>query len=311
MARDAINGCMARRGALRLAMTAMLSATWVAQAGPARAQTASDVDALNLMLNVEYLLAQFLNTAIGTVVPIALLAGGGQPGVDPVPGQPVTFTDPGLRAIVREMAADNVLHLLPIRVILGGQAARQPLIDISAGSNAPFSVAMQRAGIVAAGTAFNPYASEENLLYALFLLKGISVAAYRGLAASVANRVVTQNFAGLLGTEAVHAATIRSYLYRRGAATPRLRANADAIAAFQRSLNGGSAFQGVTPMQRSYAGGTTILVANTAPAQATGEVAGRSAGQTLNQLYLTNTATPSGGFFPQGVNGTIRTSASA
>lgn len=278
----------------------------------ARAQSASDIEALNFILNLEYLLAQFASAAVATVVPVDRLTGNGVAGTPVIPGRAVTFTDTALQSAIIEFAADSRNHLVPIRVIIGALSVRQPLIDISAGPNAPFSVAMQRAGVVAAGATFDPYASEENFLYAMFLLKNISVAAYRGLAPTISNRVVLQNFTGILGTESIHASVIRSYLYARGATTPRLRENAEKIAAFQRSLNGGQAFLGVAPTTRGYPGSSsTGVVANLTPTQANGEVAGRSAAQTLNQLYLTSSSVTSGGFFPEGVNGTIRASASA
>ncbi|WP_162233699.1 ferritin-like domain-containing protein [Sphingomonas sp. Leaf17] len=303
-----------------VAGSAIAGAGLLAPTRPAAAQTIGDIELLNLILNMEYLLAQFLSQSVASttattppiLVPVDRLTGNGVAGVPIIPGRGVTFSDPALRLIVNEMAADNRNHLLPIRVVIGALAVRQPLMDISASATAPFAVAMQRAGVVAPGAVFDPYANEENLLYAILYLKSISVAAYRGLTASISNRVVVQNFTGFLGAEAIHAATIRSYLYSRGATTPRLRENAERIAAFQRSLNGGQAFQGVAPIMRGYAGSSaTVQTSNVSPAAATGEAAGRSAGQVLNQLYLTATTATSGGFFPEGVNGTLRTSASA
>ncbi len=278
----------------------------------ASAQSIGDIDLLNLMLNCEYLMTQFLGTSAAIAIDPTRLTGNGVAGTPPIAGRKVTFTDPQLGAIVTEMANDNHNHLNSMRTVIGALATGQPLMDISASATAPFSVAMQSAGVIAAGAAFDPYASEENFLYAAFLLKSMSVAAYRGLAASTTNRVVTQNFTGLLGAESIHAATIRSYLYSRGATTQRLRDNADKIAAFQRTLNGGSIFTGISPVTRTYAGGTvTVRAARISPAAADGQVPGLTSGRLLNQLYLTATATTSGGFFPQGVGGNIRTSASA
>ncbi len=299
-----------RRCALKLTVGTAVGASFLGQIPSARAQTTADVAALNFMLNIEYLLAQFTSVVVGETVNPARITGGGIAGVPPIPGRKVTFTDTLLQTIVREMAADNRAHLVPMRVVTGASAIHQPLIDLSATATAPFTVAMRRAGVVGAEATFDPYASEENLLYALFYLKSVSVAAYRGLAAGITNQVVLQNFAGLLGTESIHAATIRSYLHTRGATAARLRTNADAIAAFQRSLNGGTVFQGISPSDLAVAGGT-VRVANGAPVQWTGDVGGRSAAQILNQLYLTDAAVTSGGFFPNGVNGAIRASAAA
>jgi len=301
-----------RREVIRAAFASAILAGAVMTATPAKAQTAGDIDALNLVLNMEYLLAQFESAAVAAAVPADRLTGNGIAGVAVRGGAAVSFSDTVLRSMVQEMANDNRNHLLPIRNVIGALSVRQPLIDISVSSTAPFSVLMQQAGVVGAGATFNPYASEENFLYAMFFLKNVSVATYRGLASTISNRVVVQNFTGLLGAEAIHLATIRSYLYARGATNQRLRDNADKIAAYQNSLNGGGVFQGVSPRTRTTAvSASPITVANIAPAQSDGAVSGRSAGQMLNQFYLSSAATASGGFFPEGVNGTIRTSASA
>lgn len=301
-----------RRDVMRAAIASAMVAGALMTATSVEAQTTGDIDVLNLVLNLEYLLAQFESAAVATAVPADRLTGNGLAGVAVRAGAALSFSDTALRSIVQEMANDNRNHLLPIRNVIGALSIRQPLIDISVSATAPFSILMQQAGVVAAGATFNPYASEENFLYAMFFLKNVSVATYRGLTSTISNRVVVQNFTGLLGAEAIHLATIRSYLYARGATSQRLRDNADRIATFQNGLNGGGVFQGVSPRSRTTAvSATPITVANTVPAQSDGAVGGRTAGQLLNQLYLTNTATTSGGFFPEGVNGTIRTSASA
>lgn len=301
-----------RRTALRAVAGVAATGVALAAARPARAQSASDIDALNFVLNMEYLIAQYASAVVGAPVPADRLSGNGVAGTPVTGARSLTFTDNVLRAAAIEMATDSRNHLLPIRFVIGALSVRQPLLDIGATATSAFSVAMQRAGVVGPGVAFDPYASEENFLYAMFLLKNISVAAYRGMASTISNRVVVQNFTGLLGTEAIHSATIRGVLYSRGATVPRMRENADKIAAFQRSLNGAQAFQGLSPVTRSVPGSTTtITVANLSAAGANGEVAGRSAAQTLNQLYLTAGSATSGGFFPEGVNGTIRASAAA
>ena len=53
-------------------------------------------------------------------------------------------------------------------------------------------------------------------------------------------------------------------------------------------------------------GGTA---SNIAPLDANGLAYSRSAGQVLNIVYLNNMAVTGGGFFPNGVNGTLRMSA--
>lgn len=274
------------------------------------AQTTADIAALNVLLNAEYLQAQFLSyiQSGGGLVP-TLLTGAGTLGTV-TPGRQVTIADAGLRSAIAEMAADQRLRLAPLRGLNGFLAVAQPTIDIT---SAPFSRVMRGAGVVDPNATFDPYASDENMLYALFFLKEASISAYRGVLASLSSRVALQYAAGAMATECQHAATLRAIIYRRGETASRYRENADRIAAFRRALTGGAeADRGASPSQRSYQGlqGTvSVTVANIVPADGNGEVPSRSIGQLLNILYLADRAVDQGGFFPNGVNGTLRTSA--
>ncbi|MEH3104987.1 MAG: ferritin-like domain-containing protein [Sphingomonas phyllosphaerae] len=304
-----------RRGALRAALSIGVASSLIAMtAQGAQAQSSGDIDALNFVLNVEYLNAQFLTyVTTGQGLATSSLAGATDPGTVK-PGRKVTFSDTMLSSIVTEMAADNRAHFNPIKTVIGALAISQPALDLSADATGAFSVAMQRAGLVGSGAAFDPYASEENFLYAAFLLKGISVSAYRGLLATASNRVVAALLAGILATESYHHATIRSFLYSRGAKVARLRDNAAAIAAMCQKLAGGGLFTGVAPTSRKYEaanGPVTITVANITPTDGDGDVPGRTPQQLLRILYQSSGQATSGGFFPAGVNGSIRSSTAA
>jgi hypothetical protein len=75
----------------------------------------------------------------------------------------------------------------------------------------------------------------------------------------------------------------------------------EAISGARDSLDGSSDLdQGVRPI-----GG----LSNIAPTDGAGVAFSRSAGQVLNIAYLNRLATDRGGFFPAGVNGSIRLSA--
>ncbi len=97
---------------------------------------------------------------------------------------------------------------------------------------------------------------------------------------------------------------MRTVLYAKGVATPSLRTAADAISDARDSLDGASDDdQGISP--------TTVngnLVSNIVPLDANGIAYSRSTGAVLNIVYLTKAAVTMGGFFPAGVNGTIRSS---
>jgi len=80
----------------------------------------------------------------------------------------------------------------------------------------------------------------------------------------------------------------------------------EAISAARASLDGTSDLdQGLRP--RSPGGSPTA--SNIAALDENGIAYSRSAGQVLNIVYLNNTAVTGGGFFPNGVNGTLRMSA--
>ena len=68
------------------------------------------------------------------------------------------------------------------------------------------------------------------------------------------------------------------------------------------------------PATPSTTASTTInggAASNIVPADSNGIVFGRTAGDVLNVAYLNAGAVSSGGFFPAGVNGNIKTSTAA
>ena len=62
--------------------------------------------------------------------------------------------------------------------------------------------------------------------------------------------------------------------------------------------------QGIRPRPTRFGEGSNIF-----PSDADGLAFSRSAGQVLNIVYLNRMMVTAGGFFPNGVNGTIRSSA--
>lgn len=282
----------------------------------ANAQTTGDIDALNFALNLSYLQSQFFSYVTTGAAYTALL-GTGTPGTV-TPGSKFAFDTVGttvgpVASMMAEITTDSRNIATPMRGIIGALAIGQLALDITGGTTGPFAVVMQRAGVVAPGATFDPYGSEENVLYSAFDLKDIAVSAYRGLLPLLSNRVVVQVVTGMIATECHHSAEIRTLLYTRGDAATRI-ANADKIAAFRQRSGGQVPDPGISPVSRTYAGPTgtaTVTTSRITPANANGEVAGRTVGQVLNLLYLSQTATTQGGFFPAGVNGTFRTSAGA
>jgi len=307
-------------------------------ADSAQAQTTTtytDADILNFALNLEYLEAQFYAYATtGAGLPANLLTGTGTPGAVRG-GAAVPFSDPVIARYAREIAADELAHVTFLRNALGASTAvAQPVIDISVGPNSAFSAAAVAAKLITAGQTFNPYLNDETFLLGAFLFEDVGVTAYKG-AAPLLTKTYIEAASGILAVEAYHAATIRGELYRKGVVTgSTLIAQAQGISDARDSLDGGTEIdQGITPGTTVAPGqvsptptptatatatptptptatatpAPTFAVSNIVPTDANGIAYSRSPNQVLNIVYLNAAATSAGGFFPSGLNGTIRT----
>ncbi|WP_267414253.1 MULTISPECIES: ferritin-like domain-containing protein [unclassified Sphingomonas] len=301
-----------------MAVTAA-GATALSLADSAAAQTVTytDADVLNFALNLEYLEAQFYAYAVtGTGLAAAQLTGAGTQGTVSG-GRAVDFSsDPVTGRYAREIAADEAAHVAFLRSTIGSTAVAMPAIDISASATGAFSAAARAAGLVGAGVAFDPYASPENFLLAAFIFEDVGVTAYKGASPLITNKTYLEAAAGILAVEAYHAATIRTALYTKGLATPSLITSATAISDARDKLDGGTDIdQGITAGTTSVtnAAGTAVSypVSNISPLDANGIAYSRTPGQVLNIVYLTSAAASLGGFFPAGVNGTIKQSAAS
>ncbi len=293
-----------RRGFFRLAATAAVAAPVVMTLGgrPLNAQsTVTDADILNFALNLEYLEAQFYMFATtGAGLPANLLTGTGTQGAA-TGGRQVNFTDPIVAEYAREIAADELAHVTFLRTALGGAAVAQPTIDIGIDPNGSFSTAARAAGLIGPAPAFfDPYANDENFLLGAFIFEDVGVTAFKGASPLITNKTFLEAAAGILAVEAYHAAIIRTTLFRKGIQTPSLITATEAISNARDSLDGATDLdQGIRPIGDA---------SNIFPSDANGLAFSRNAGQVLNIVYLTGMARTQGGFFPNGVNGNIRTS---
>ena len=330
-----------RRDFFKTAVGALaVTAGATAFAGSAQAQTTTtytDPDILNFALNLEYLEAQFYAYATtGAGLAANLLTGTGTPGAVRG-GRAVAFSDPVIARYAREIAADEVAHVAFLRGALGSSAVAQPVIDISVGPNSAFSAAAVAAKIISAGQTFDPYANDEAFLLGAFIFEDVGVTAYKG-AAPLLTKTYIEAAAGILSVEAYHAATIRAELYRKGlvAGSP-LITQVGGISDARDSLDGGTEIdQGIatgttaapgqvipTPTPTATATATptptptatptatptpvqTFPVSNIVPTDANAIAYSRTPNQVLNIVYLNAAATSAGGFFPSGLNGTIR-----
>jgi hypothetical protein len=251
----------------------------------------SDSAILNFALNLEYLEAEFYSNAVyGHGLPSNLTYGKGHRG--PVEGgREVPFKSNSLRQFATEIARDEHEHVAFLRKALGGAAVSRPTINI----NSSFTAAARAAGLINSWETFDVYANEDNFLLGAFIFEDVGVTAYKGAAPLISNKTYLGAAAGILAVEAYHAANIRTVLYDRG-----LAADANAISAARDSLDGPSHDdQGVTLNGK----------ANIVPADSNGLAFGRTPGQVLNIVYLTPDVANSGGFYPNGVNGQLHTSA--
>lgn len=317
---ETLEGRSRRREQRRAFFTAALGAAAVgagafAFANPAAAQTITDADVLNFALNLEYLEANFYYfAAFGTAIPAA--SQGTSPGAI-TGGARVNFTDPLVSQYAREIAADELAHVNFLRTAIGSTAVAQPALNISGSATGAFTAAARAAGVVPADGVFDPYASDENFLLGAFIFEDVGVTAYKGAAPLIANKTFLEAAAGILAVEAYHAAIVRTTLYRKGIDTPAagLIEATEKISAARDALDGApaeDATRGIAPDDDQGIASTNSIngtVSNIVPLNMNGIAYSRSTGQTLNIVYLNRAAVTMGGFFPAGVNGTIKTSA--
>ena len=315
---DALDARAERRRDRRAFFTAALGAAAVgtafAYSDPAKAQAApTDSDVLNFALNLEYLEAQFYLFAVnGAGLPANLTASGsGAAGGTVTGGARVDFSgDPAVGAYAREIAADEQAHVAFLRTALGTSAVAMPNINISGDANGAFTAAARAAGVVGSTETFNPYSSPNNFLLGAFIFEDVGVTAYKGAAPLIGNKTFLEAAAGILAVEAYHAAIVRTTLYARG--IPALIEATERISNARDTLDGSpaddpirgigaDADQGIAP-----SGSGATLTSNIVPLNSNGLAYSRTPGQVLRIVYLNAATTSMGGFFPNGVNGTIR-----
>ncbi len=251
----------------------------------------SDSAILNFALNLEYLEAQFYHYAVyGNGLPASMTGGSGNHG-GVKGGHRVPFKTSSIRQFAEEIAKDEYEHVAFLRKALGGAKVSQPEINLSTS----FTAAARAAGLIGKHQTFSPFDNENDFLLGAFIFEDVGVTAYKGAAPLISNKTYLGAAAGILAVEAYHAANIRTVLYDRGLASA-----ANAISRARDSLDGPSNDdQGITRKGQ----------ANIVPADGNGLAFGRTPGQVLNIVYLTPKVASKGGFYPDGVNGQLHTSA--
>lgn len=267
---------------------------------PAPTSATADFDILNFALSLEYLEGAYYNqAAFGQAVNGNLTTGVGTQGAV-TGGRQVNFTDPVIADYAREIAYDELAHIRFLRTTLGSAAVAQPAINIAGDATGAFTAAARAAGVIGANETFDPYANDENFLIGAYLLTDVGVTAYRGSARLITNKTFLEASAGILATECYHDAAIRSSLWAKGLTRSAIYTTITRISDTRDTLDGSG------DNDQDIGDATT---ANFVPADANALALGRTAPQVLNVVYQNRAAVTSGGFFPTGVNGNIRTSA--
>lgn len=259
----------------------------------AAAGAPSDASVLNFALNLEYLEAEFyLRAVTGKGLSDDMTTGTGARGAV-TGGRQVPFKTTAIRRYAEEIASDEKNHVAFLRSALGSAAVARPAISL----DASFTAVAVAAGLIKSGQKFDPYANELNFLFAAFIFEDVGVTAYKGAAGFIQNKTYLDAAAGLLAVEAYHAGIIRTVLYASGISTPDIYGGVQKISDARDSLDGSTDLdQGIG----------TKSSANLVPTDANGLAYSRTTGQVLNIVYLNPAAATSGGFFPAGVNGDIR-----
>ena len=158
------------------------------------------------------------------------------------------------------------------------------------------------------GPSFDPFANDLSFLFGSFIFEDVGVTAYHGAAALISNTAYLDAAAGIMAVEAYHAGLIRTVLYGMDAANPAAGINAIAskIAATRAKLDGtgnddiglGTESVALNASSPSYTAATIVDADSNSLAFA------RTTTQVLSIVYAGGTG--SGGFFPAGLNGTIK-----
>lgn len=290
-----------RRSLIKLGGAALAT---VAFAGVAKAQAAvTDTDILNFALNLEYLEAEYYTIATTgktlDQIGMGINGTGTQGGVTVKNNNPasakVTFSTPTFSSYAQEIATEEQKHVAFLRNALGSSAVAQPSIDLLNSFNG-LAVA---AGI---GSSFDPFANETNFLLGSFIFEDVGVTAYHGAAGLISTAAYLDAAAGILAVEAYHAGLIRTVLFGLDAANPSLGINATAtkIANARATLDGTNNDDiGLGVVTDSLGSAATVV-----DADSTSIAFSRTTTQVLSIVYAGGSG--KGGFFPAGLNGTIK-----
>lgn len=297
---------------------------------PVTSSSYTDNDILNFALNLEYLEAEFyLRAATGAGLSSAD-AGSGAGTVTVPSSTKVPGLSTAQQNIVNELAYTEQEHVRFLRSALGTNAVSRPAIDFVAGFSGGVTAANSlTSSLPSIPTSFSPWASFDAFAVGAFLFEDVGVTAYNGAAPLISTAGIKAGLlaaaAGIMAVEAYHGGLVRSYLIGNGivqgtTAYP-YPLYANRIELVRAALGGGNetALAGFNAAPSTVAtvpvtGSTVVPADNNALAYH------RTTDQVLHIVYGTFSTTAgsttdaagvsSGGFFPSGVNGNIKTTQS-
>lgn len=269
--------------------------------------TATDTDRLNFALQMHYLVANFLKISLdGTALTNDLTSGSGMLG-KVAGGRQVSFADATLTNLVREVTTATVARVGFLRRKLGNAVTAQPAINLATGQGSAFQAFSVPTSSTPPTSLFDPFASENDFLLGATALSAVLSSAMAELAWQM-NTDVRQYFAPLTAGIAATDSALRNFLYTRAAneVTPlptgqvSLFSRASSMSSARNPFDGpGSRDQGLgskTGPNIGITDGANWVAIRRSPEQA------------LGVFYTSVLSVSSGGFFPAGVNGTIKVS---
>ncbi|MCA1440882.1 ferritin-like domain-containing protein [Ensifer sp. IC4062] len=277
-----------RRGLLQLGLGATLASS-AGLAPVSRADEPTDImdeDIFQFALNLEYMEAEYyLRGTTGNGIDDS--DAGAEAG--PVTGgKQVSFDTPAIGEFMREVAENELAHVRFYRKTLGDQAVPRPAIDFDAG----FTAVAKAAGL---GENFDPFGNEMNFVLGGMLFEDVGVTAYAGAATVLKNKDFLAAAAGILAVEAYHMGMARSTLYRMG---EQAWEAANAVSDARDKIDGSEDKDQGIQMDGK---------ANIVPSTPDAIAFTRTPQEVLHIVYLTDqTGASKGGFYPNGMNGTIK-----
>ena len=264
---------------------------------PAGANDVSDAQIFNFALNFEYLGAQYYLAATGNA-PLPPNLTGASGGLQLPPGSTrVPFNSPATAGFAQQLAVDEQAHVIFIRAAIaaeGGTPINQPLINL----NTSWSALAVAAGLLQPGQTFNPFSSEANFFLGAYVLEDVCVTALCGAAALLTDPNNLAYAASILGVEGYQVGLIRSFLSEIGGDVA-----TNAISALRSNLSNAVMPTGMVNDVGTGGNGNPFNFVN---ADYNANAFRRTPQQVLAIAYGTTVVgATSGGFFPNGVNGTI------